>query len=1363
MRTRMCLFLAFLVPSVVLSCPSLTLAALFSGRVYEGSSGDESTPLPGVSVSLYGSADSGGPRTQIDSTTTDSSGWYGLSGDGYEYYWIVAGGKSGYTLAGSSSVGGSASGSEIAYDTLSAPLSDQTLTGNRFWYKKEGQESPPPSQNRAPVAVDDFVSTTASLCIIIDALANDSDPDGDLLVRQGYTQPSHGVVGIDPFGYVYCPDAGFTGTDTFDYTISDGNGGTDTATVTVTVLAPSQDAGTLNGYKRDADTNTGLANWKIYVDQNLNGQWDSGEPYDLTDSTGHYEIPNLEGGTYRVCEVMQAGWEPASGTVCVDGVTIVAGTTTTQDFHNRRTTAESGSVVIVKEASPQDDTGFLFCANYAAGGFFDTLCQTLRDPSDNQLSLSNLDLLETVTETVASGWTLTDITITGDTDNGSVVDLANATVDVDFDEGENIVIVFKNEKTGAKGDDFGDAPGPYPTASHDLGGSWLGDQPPDAEMGTLSNPPGLGDDITGTDDEDGAQFLSELVPGQPFGVSWKASVNGSAVMAGWIDFNRDGDWDDPGEYLGGTACKGCQWMMMTIKKPVPAGFAPGKTYARFRVFEGLGGGGLTAPSGYGGPGEVEDYEVEIKLEGAVLPPGEIVGGVKFNDANGNKVFDTGEQGLANWTVWIDLNANGVKDAGEDTLTNPDGTFYFMALSPGTYTVHEEMKPGWIQTCPGGAGTQTITVQAGQSTPSILFGNQQTGAELSLDWGDAPDPTYPTLRASNGAYHTIVPGVFLGGGVDAEVDGQPKPNAQGDDSDGNDDEDGVTFLTPLIPGQQASVEVMASVGYLDAWIDFGADGSWSQSSDQIFHSKFIVAAGSYVFSFQVPLDAALDVDTYARFRLSSAGGLGPDGPAQDGEVEDYHIFLGAEGPGVPGVGQAEPHVKWSQPPVEVDPNPEVPPVFCGWDEPARSTHTEGSRRQWRMDADDFRCLGPMPVTAVRWWGGYKAWTAPEPPAQQPEAWHIGFWANQVEGLESSELYPERLVWVLEVPNDRVGREPLGLAEVGAGFPEMCFVYRIELEPGEWFRQAQFTSNEDVFWISITAIYPTGAEPINQWGWMTRPHLWGRGAVMPAIMGEWPTLEERLFPGRIYPVEGSAMCGDRRACDLCFQLFTGPLSIKWDQPFAGIRDWPWYADEMAEALEAEDEELLVLREVADDWACERQDPVVAISWHGSYLGYGYEPSACIEVPEPRRPDYFLLSLSTSARPDDEQPYEHPGERVWEYVAHAYDEVLVGYDKDPAGEPNEPVFRYSVRLPEEAWFRQPALETVYWFSVVPVFEEPIEDRLYHWGWTNHPHVFGSGATFIDYRVRMVPRWQPVQNALEEMVDMSFTLYTTPQGIVE
>ena len=55
-----------------------------------------------------------------------------------------------------------------------------------------------------------------------------------------------------------------------------------------------------------------------------------------------------------------------------------------------------------------------------------------------------------------------------------------------------------------------------------------------------------------------------------------------------------------------------------------------------------------------------------------------------------------------------------------------------------------------------------------------------------DFGDAPDPTYPTLLASGGASHQIT-GLFLGAAVDGEPDGQPDATATGDDLN-NDDED-----------------------------------------------------------------------------------------------------------------------------------------------------------------------------------------------------------------------------------------------------------------------------------------------------------------------------------------------------------------------------------------------------------------------------------------------------------------------------------------------------------------------------------------------------------------------------------------------
>jgi len=729
------------------------------------------------------------------------------------------------------------------------------------------------------------------------------------------------------------------------------------------------------------------------------------------------------------------------------------------------------------------------------------------------------------------------------------------------------------------------------------------------------------------------------------------------------------------------------------------------------------------------------------------------------------VPDAAEPWLANWKIYLDLNLNRQWDTGEPfQWTDATGSFEFTGLAIGTYTVAEEMQPGWNQTWPGGAGTHVIQIQPGIQPACVMFGNRQgdgpgpgPGPDQTLDWGDAPDPSYPTLRAANGAYHTIVPGFFLGGGVDGEPDGQPTLDALGDDYLGAaDDEDGVFFVTPLLPGQPAEVEVLASAdGIVDAWIDFDADGTWAQASDRVLTSEAIVA-GSNVLLFSVPTGAEIDVDTFARFRFSTQGALSYDGPAQDGEVEDYHVLLGPEGPGMPGEGDV-PHVKWSQPPIEIDPNVELPPVFCGWDEAARSTDSSGTRRQWRMDADDFRCLGPIPITRIRWWGGYEGWNSPEPPEQQPEAWHIGFWANQVEGLAPDELYLERLVWSVEVPDERVHREPAGQGEFPQWFPETCFFYELHLESQEWFHQAEFPSNEGVFWISITAMYPPQIEGVNLWGWKTRPHVWRDGAKNPTIMGEWPMGEERLFPGRIYPIERDTLCGQFQPHDLCFELLTEQPWVKWDQPFTGLRDWPGYVDLPSQGVSIRgDESFSGL--VADDWVCESRDPVVAVAWWGSYIGSGYEPCSCEQnLPLPR-PDYFLLSIRADAPATDEVPYRRPGEVVWQYRAHEYDEVLVGYDRHPEGEPNEPVFRYCARLPEDRWFRQEDAGGPCWFSVAAVYTDPLPQIVYPWGWTNHRHVFESPALAADGDPQAGLAWREQHNEESWLVDMSFTLFTAP-----
>lgn len=122
-----------------------------------------------------------------------------------------------------------------------------------------------PNPNNDPDAVDDAPTTTSGTAVIIPVLANDTDPDGDSLMIDSFTQPANGTVTDNGDGTLtYTPDPGFTGDDPFSYTVTDGQGGFDTATVTVAVgaapdgIVSGTDDGELIdlGYTGDPDGDT---------------------------------------------------------------------------------------------------------------------------------------------------------------------------------------------------------------------------------------------------------------------------------------------------------------------------------------------------------------------------------------------------------------------------------------------------------------------------------------------------------------------------------------------------------------------------------------------------------------------------------------------------------------------------------------------------------------------------------------------------------------------------------------------------------------------------------------------------------------------------------------------------------------------------------------------------------------------------------------------------------------------------------------------------------------------------------------------------------------------------------------------------
>ncbi|WP_013631016.1 Ig-like domain-containing protein [Rubinisphaera brasiliensis] len=131
--------------------------------------------------------------------------------------------------------------------------------------------------NQAPVTTDDAYSVLPGESVVLNVLANDSDPEGHALSIQSFDEPANGTVAQVPdvsqstwdywlsngqnyysnftdwynsyynyygstplnYKYEYTPDAGFSGDDTFSYTVVDSQGATTTASVTVSV-APNQ-------------------------------------------------------------------------------------------------------------------------------------------------------------------------------------------------------------------------------------------------------------------------------------------------------------------------------------------------------------------------------------------------------------------------------------------------------------------------------------------------------------------------------------------------------------------------------------------------------------------------------------------------------------------------------------------------------------------------------------------------------------------------------------------------------------------------------------------------------------------------------------------------------------------------------------------------------------------------------------------------------------------------------------------------------------------------------------------------------------------------------------------------------------------
>lgn len=105
-----------------------------------------------------------------------------------------------------------------------------------------------------------------------------------------------------------------------------------------------------------------------------------------------------------------------------------------------------------------------------------------------------------------------------------------------------------------------------------------------------------------------------------------------------------------------------------------------------------------------------------------------ISGLKFNDLNANGVRDATEPTLSNWQIYLDLNGNGRLEFGEPTtLTNVQGNYTFANVPSGNYLVREVLQPGWIQTTPNPG---PVSIVGNTNATGVNFGNNFVVASIS---------------------------------------------------------------------------------------------------------------------------------------------------------------------------------------------------------------------------------------------------------------------------------------------------------------------------------------------------------------------------------------------------------------------------------------------------------------------------------------------------------------------------------------------------------------------------------------------------------------------------------------------------------
>ncbi|WP_395742930.1 beta strand repeat-containing protein [Prosthecobacter sp.] len=461
----------------------------------------------------------------------------------------------------------------------------------------------------------------------------------------------------------------------------------------------------------------------------------------------------------------------------------------------------------------------------------------------------------------------------------------------------------------------------------------------DTEYVATTDATATGDNITGSDDEDGVTF-APMIAGASANISAVVTntTGSTAYVNAWIDYNGNGSLTDAGEQIAaniaiatgtsGSAIGGAIPIPATALTGVPLG-------ARVMITS------ASSPplSGNVGTGEIEDYVITITApttdfgdfsgfadaSQGVSPTLQMGGSVDAEYVSTRNTTATGDDttgsddedgvtlpsmtagqsltipvvitnssgALGYLNAWIDFNNNGsLTDSGEQIASNlniPTGsdgaTFNINVTVPLSAVTGTGLGARFRLSAPTSPGPTGSNPAIGEIEDYVV-----TIAAPTIDFGD--------FSGFDSAGSTANSRLKIGSLVDAEYASNMNTTATGDDTTGSDDEDGVTIPT-LTAGSLATISAKVtnssgSSAYLNAWVDYNNNGSLTDSGEQIATNTVIVTGTSNVtknISFTVPVGAVAGTPVGVRVRLTSISSPGSTGTSSGiGEVEDNVVTI-----------------------------------------------------------------------------------------------------------------------------------------------------------------------------------------------------------------------------------------------------------------------------------------------------------------------------------------------------------------------------------------------------------------------------------------------------------------------------------------